>query len=82
MSDVQVVVAHGGNGRMPALLARQLGLPVDRVWSVTPQTGNLGSASLPAAWAAHVPQPSGPVLWTSVGAGISWGAAFMGAEER
>jgi 3-oxoacyl-[acyl-carrier-protein] synthase-3 len=71
------VVAHGGNGRMPALLARQLGLPAEHVWSETAQTGNLGSASLPVAWAARSALPRAPVLWTAVGAGLHWGAALL-----
>jgi 3-oxoacyl-[acyl-carrier-protein] synthase III len=76
------VVAHGGNGRMPALLARQLSLPPDRVWSETPRTGNLGSASVPVAWAAHAPRPRGRVAWTAVGAGLTWAAAILGREPR
>ena len=76
--DLAAVVAHGGNGRLPALLARKLDLPAEKVWSETPTTGNLGSASLPVAWAAHQPVPSGPVIWTAVGAGLTWGAALLG----
>jgi 3-oxoacyl-[acyl-carrier-protein] synthase-3 len=78
LADLHAVVAHGGNGRMPALLARRLGLPAERVWSETAQAGNLGSASLPAAWAAHQPPPRGPVVWAGVGAGLTWGAALTG----
>jgi 3-oxoacyl-[acyl-carrier-protein] synthase-3 len=77
ISQVEAVISHGGNGRMPALLARQLGLPPQRVWSETSTTGNLGSASLPVAWASRGPIP-GPVLWTAVGAGLTWGAALTG----
>ncbi len=74
--ELEAVVAHAGNGRMPALLARQLGLPTDRVWSETANTGNLGSASLPIAWALHQPRPQGLAVWTAVGAGLTWGAAL------
>ena len=49
-----VVVVHGGNGRLPLLVARQLGLPAERVWSETASTGNLGSASLPVAYMIFV----------------------------
>jgi 3-oxoacyl-[acyl-carrier-protein] synthase-3 len=80
VTDLEAIVAHGGNGRMPALLARRLGLPAERVWSETPHAGNLGSASLPAAWAAHRPPPHGPVAWTAVGAGLTWGAAITGVR--
>jgi 3-oxoacyl-[acyl-carrier-protein] synthase-3 len=75
MEQVEAVISHGGNGRMPALLARQLGLPPQRVWSETAHTGNLGSASLPVAWAIRGPV-SAPVLWAAVGAGLTWGAAL------
>ena len=78
VDDLAAVIAHGGNGRMPALLARQLHLPPQRVWSETARTGNLGSASLPVAWAAHEPITDAPVAWTAVGAGLTWGAALTG----
>jgi 3-oxoacyl-[acyl-carrier-protein] synthase III len=78
LGDLAAVVAHGGNGRMPALLARQLQLPPERVWSETARLGNLGSASLPVAWAAHEVIANAPVAWTAVGAGLTWGAALTG----
>jgi 3-oxoacyl-[acyl-carrier-protein] synthase-3 len=80
VADLLAVVAHGGNGRLPALLAQQLDLPLERVWSETARTGNLGSASLPVAWAAHQPGARGPVVWTSVGAGLTWAAMLTGIE--
>jgi 3-oxoacyl-[acyl-carrier-protein] synthase-3 len=79
VADLSAVVAHGGNGRMPALLGRKLWLPPDRIWSETPLTGNLGSASLPVAWATRQPGAKGPVAWTAVGAGLNWGAALLGS---
>jgi 3-oxoacyl-[acyl-carrier-protein] synthase-3 len=78
VSDLAGVVAHGGNGRMPPLLARKLGLPPDNVWSTTAETGNLGAASLPATWAVYGPAPCRPVAWVAVGAGLQWGAALSG----
>jgi 3-oxoacyl-[acyl-carrier-protein] synthase III len=81
VTDLAAVIAHGGNGRLPALLARQLGLPSDRVWSETPQTGNLGSASLPVAWAARQPSLPRPVAWAAVGAGLTWAAALTGVVQ-
>jgi 3-oxoacyl-[acyl-carrier-protein] synthase-3 len=77
LADVQAVIAHGGNGRMPALLARKLGIPPAQVWSETASAGNLGSATLPVAWAARKP-PDGHVLWTAVGAGLTWATALTG----
>lgn len=77
LTDLAAVVAHGGNGRLPKLLARRLGIPEERVWSETARTANLGSASLPVAWAARAEPISGPVVWTAVGAGLQWGAALL-----
>ncbi|HMC90424.1 MAG TPA: 3-oxoacyl-[acyl-carrier-protein] synthase III C-terminal domain-containing protein, partial [Gemmataceae bacterium] len=65
----------------PSLLARKLGLPPERVWSETETTGNLGSASLPVAWAARESRPPGPVICTAVGAGLTWGAAMLGTPH-
>jgi 3-oxoacyl-[acyl-carrier-protein] synthase-3 len=81
LADIQAIVAHGGNGRMPALLARKLSIPAERVWSETSHLGNLGAATLPAAWAAHGPLP-GLVLWTAVGAGLTWATALTGTWRR
>jgi 3-oxoacyl-[acyl-carrier-protein] synthase-3 len=77
VDELETVIVHGGNGRMPALVARQIGLPVERVRSCTVETGNLGSASLPATWASLAEQPNGPVIWTTAGAGMTSGAALL-----
>jgi 3-oxoacyl-[acyl-carrier-protein] synthase-3 len=77
-ADLDAVLAHGGNGRLPALLARRLGLPSERVRSETAHTGNLGSVSLPLAWEARTQPVRGPMVWTAVGAGLTWGATLLG----
>lgn len=79
VDQLAAVIAHGGNGRMPALLARRLGLPESRVCSETARAGNLGSASLPFAWTACGPSVAHPVVWVAVGAGLQWGAALLDA---
>jgi 3-oxoacyl-[acyl-carrier-protein] synthase III len=71
------LIIHAGNARMPALVARQLGLPMERVWSETTRTGNLGTVSLPAAWAARQGREAGPWVWAAVGAGMTHGAALV-----
>jgi len=76
LDHLGAVVAHGGNGRMPAMLARLLHMPPNKVWSEVARTGNLGSASVPVAWASHGGQASGPIVWAAVGAGLQWGAAL------
>jgi 3-oxoacyl-[acyl-carrier-protein] synthase-3 len=80
VNQVAAVFAHGGNGRMPALLARRLGLPPEQVCGETAHTGNLGSASLPVAWTARNSSGARPVIWTAVGAGLQWGAILLEAS--
>jgi 3-oxoacyl-[acyl-carrier-protein] synthase-3 len=82
VAELAGVIVHGGNGRMPALVARDLGLSEERVWSATRELGNLGSASLPVAWALHQPRPQGPVAWVAVGAGLTWGGTISGLQAR
>jgi 3-oxoacyl-[acyl-carrier-protein] synthase-3 len=77
-SDLAGIVCHGGNGRMPGLLARALGLPPEKVWSATPELGNLGSASLPAAWVNQRSSPTGPTAWVAVGAGLTVAGMLSG----
>jgi 3-oxoacyl-[acyl-carrier-protein] synthase-3 len=81
VTDLGAVVVHGGNGRLPNLIAMQLELPPEKIWSQTAITGNLGSASLPVAWAKQSERPTGPVAWTAVGAGLTWAAALTGDYE-
>jgi 3-oxoacyl-[acyl-carrier-protein] synthase-3 len=77
-ADLAGVVAHGGNGRMPALVARELGLPVEQIWSATAEFGNLGAAALPVAWARRATRPRGPVAWAAAGAGMTWAGTLTG----
>ena len=71
------------NSTLPSVpLSGKSGLPPERVRSETAHTGNLGSASLPVAWAASSPAPQGPVIWTAVGAGLTWGAALTWFSVR
>jgi 3-oxoacyl-[acyl-carrier-protein] synthase III len=79
LDDLGAVVVHAGNGRMVRILARKLGVPAGRLRSRTGEVGNLGSASLPAAWAG-AEDAAGPAVWAAVGAGVSWGAALLGRK--
>src|SRR5207248_154225 len=68
LTKLQGTIIHGGNGRMPPLVAKRLGLSEERVWSATAETGNLGSVSLPMAW-ARVGKITGSIAWAAIGAG-------------
>jgi 3-oxoacyl-[acyl-carrier-protein] synthase III len=76
-ADLDGVFIHAGNGRLPALVARQLAVPIERVHSTTATTGNLGSLSLLAALAQR--PPCGTAVCAAVGAGLCWGAVLLGA---
>jgi 3-oxoacyl-[acyl-carrier-protein] synthase-3 len=81
VKDLEAVVVHGGNGRLPGLVALQLDIPAERVWSQTCITGNVGSASLPVAWVSQPEVAHGLVAWSSVGAGLTWAAALTGRPK-
>ena len=76
-ADLAAVVIHGGNGRFPGMLAMQLDIPEERVWSETYRTGNLGSASIPVAWGSRSLSDHRPVVWATVGAGLTFGVALL-----
>src|SRR5205823_13908720 len=44
LSQVSAVVAHGGNGRLPGLLARKLSLMTERVLNDTSRIGIMGTS--------------------------------------
>jgi len=78
-ADLDSLLIHAGNGRLPALVARRLDVPVERVHSTTAWTGNLGSVSLVAALAHHPPRL--PAVCAAVGAGLCWGAMLLGQRH-
>jgi len=80
IGKLSAIVAHGGNGRMPAMLARLLHVAPAKIWSEVRMTGNLGSASVPVAWSSRPAPVSGPVIWTAVGAGVIWGVALWDVQ--
>lgn len=75
------VIVHGGNGRMPGMVARQLGIALEQVCSLTAETGNLGSVSLPAAWTQDAVREPGLVAWVAVGAGLVSASALTGGAK-
>lgn len=78
-AQLQAIMVHGGNGRLPGLLARLLSLSPEAIHSTTAHTGNLGSASLAVAHVLASEACKPPMVWASVGAGMHFGAMLLGS---
>jgi 3-oxoacyl-[acyl-carrier-protein] synthase III len=81
IDDVDVYVPHQANTRIIDYAARKLGIPEDRVVINVEKYGNTSSGSIPLALADAEAdgrlKPGSKVLMTGMGAGLTWGSAFM-----
>ena len=81
IDDVDVYVPHQANTRIIDYASRKLGIPEDRVIVNVDRYGNTSSGSIPLARAdaeADGRLTSGArVLMTGMGAGLTWGSAYM-----
>jgi 3-oxoacyl-[acyl-carrier-protein] synthase III len=81
IDDVDVYVPHQANTRIIDYAARKLGIPEDRVVVNVDKYGNTSSGSIPLALADAEAEgrlePGARVLMTGMGAGLTWGSAFM-----
>lgn len=82
-SDVAAFVPHQANLRIVDSLARQLGVPMERVARDVVESGNTSSASVPLAICRLVAEgrvASGdPLLLVAFGAGLTWAAQVVTA---
>jgi 3-oxoacyl-[acyl-carrier-protein] synthase III len=84
LDDIGLVVPHQANLRIIEGLARELSLPMERVFVNIDHCGNTGAATIPialdeAARSGKLPR-SRPVLLVSFGAGATAGAAVLGGR--
>lgn len=81
IEDVDLVVPHQANLRIVQAVARNLGVPWEKVMCNVQEYGNIGSASIPVAlWEAENAGRIGPgatVLLASFGAGFHWTAMVL-----
>lgn len=81
IADVTHVVPHQANLRIIHAVAKDLGIPHDKVVINVHDYGNMGSASIPVAlWEAETQGRIGPgatVLLTAFGAGFHWAAMVL-----
>jgi len=79
--DVDVLIPHQANARIMRAVADRLHVPADRAVLDVAEVGNTSAASIPIAldraWRAGRIREGDLVLFTSFGAGLTWGATVM-----
>ncbi len=79
--DVDVLIPHQANARIMLAVAERLGVPRERSVVDVAEVGNTSAASIPIAldraWRAGRIHEGDLVLFTSFGAGLTWGATVM-----
>lgn len=80
-SDVDVLIPHQANQRIMTAVAERLGIPAERSILDVAEVGNTSAASIPIAlaraWTAGRIREGDLVLFTSFGAGLTWGATLV-----
>jgi 3-oxoacyl-[acyl-carrier-protein] synthase III len=86
IDDVDVFVAHQANSRIIESVARELGVPDEKVMMNIELVANTSSASIPLALRqAEIDgrlKPGDTVAMATFGAGFAWGAGIMCWKER
>lgn len=87
-ADIDLLIPHQANLRIIELAARQVGIPMEKVFVNIDKYGNTSAASIPIAWCEAIEQgrckPGDNVCLVGFGAGLTWAAAVvrMGETER
>lgn len=80
-ADVDYFVPHQANSRIMCSVARNIGIPEEKVISTVAEHANCGGASIPLAlWHASSSgklQKGNLVLMAAFGAGFTWGSAIL-----
>ncbi|MDA0256847.1 MAG: ketoacyl-ACP synthase III, partial [Chloroflexi bacterium] len=81
IDEVALCVPHQANVRILSALARNLGLPQERVYMNLERYGNTSAASIPIALAEACAEgrlaPGDRMLVVAFGAGLTWGATVV-----
>jgi 3-oxoacyl-[acyl-carrier-protein] synthase III len=79
--DVDVLIPHQANARIMTAVGERLGIAADRTIMDVAEVGNTSAASIPVAldraWRAGRIREGNLVLFTSFGAGLTWGATLV-----
>jgi 3-oxoacyl-[acyl-carrier-protein] synthase III len=80
-ADVDVLIPHQANARIMTAVAERLQIPAERSILDVAEVGNTSAASIPIAlaraWEAGRIREGDLVLFTSFGAGLTWGATLV-----
>jgi 3-oxoacyl-[acyl-carrier-protein] synthase-3 len=80
-AEVDVLIPHQANARIMTSVAERLGIPEERSVLDVAEVGNTSAASIPIAlaraWNAGRIEDGDLVLFTSFGAGLTWGATLV-----
>jgi 3-oxoacyl-[acyl-carrier-protein] synthase-3 len=80
-ADVDLLIPHQANARIMVAVAERLGIPAERSVLDVAEVGNTSAASIPIAlaraWNAGRIHEGDLVLFTSFGAGLTWGATLV-----
>jgi 3-oxoacyl-[acyl-carrier-protein] synthase-3 len=79
--DVDLLIPHQANARIMVAVAERLGIPLERAVVDVADVGNTSAASIPIAldraYRAGRMRDGDLVVFTSFGAGLTWGATVM-----
>jgi 3-oxoacyl-[acyl-carrier-protein] synthase-3 len=79
--DVDLLIPHQANARIMVAVAERLGIPLERAVVDVAEVGNTSAASIPIAldraYRAGRIHEGDLVLFTSFGAGLTWGATAI-----
>ena len=80
-ADVDVLIPHQANARIMVAVSERLQIPAERSVLDVAEVGNTSAASIPIAlaraWEAGRIREGDLVLFTSFGAGLTWGATLV-----
>ncbi|MET0799753.1 MAG: 3-oxoacyl-[acyl-carrier-protein] synthase III C-terminal domain-containing protein, partial [Actinomycetota bacterium] len=81
IDEVDVLIPHQANARIMSAVVDRLGIDPAKAVVDVADVGNTSAASIPIAldraWRAGSIRPGDLVLFTSFGAGLTWGATLV-----
>ena len=81
IDDIDVLIPHQANARIMGAVVERLGIDPSKAISDVAEVGNTSAASIPVAldnaWREGRITPGDLVLFTSFGAGLTWGATLV-----